>query len=100
MVPENTAVEIRDDREHGKPVAYEDGSVVGCVAYFAMHPEPGASVAVHTVVEPEHEGKGIAGALARAFYAMAAPSRGLCHPPLLVRRQVGPAPFGGSAGGR
>ncbi|MFD6274924.1 GNAT family N-acetyltransferase [Streptomyces sp. NPDC060209] len=68
---ENTAVEIRDDRENGKLVAYEDGSAVGAVAYFVMHPEPGALVAVHTVVEPEHEGKGIAGALAREFYAMA-----------------------------
>lgn len=30
-----------------------------------MDPAPGALVAVHTVVRPEHEGKGIAGALVR-----------------------------------
>ncbi|MFE9725747.1 GNAT family N-acetyltransferase [Streptomyces sp. NPDC005794] len=72
MAPENTAVEIQDDREHGKLVAYEDGTAVGYIAYFAMYPEPGALVAVHTVVEPEHEGKGIGGALVRAFYATAA----------------------------
>ena len=72
MASENTAVEIRDDRENGKLVAYEDGSSVGYIAYFAMYPEPGALVAVHTVVEPEHEGRGIAGALTKTFYAAAA----------------------------
>lgn len=72
MAGANTAVEIRDDREHGKLVAYEDGTVTGVIAYFVMYPEPGALVAVHTVVEPEHQGKGTAGALAREFYAMAA----------------------------
>ncbi|MET9594003.1 GNAT family N-acetyltransferase [Streptomyces sp. NPDC006516] len=72
MAGANTAVEIRDDREHGKLVAYEDGTVTGVIAYFVMYPEPGALVAVHTVVEPEHRGKGMAGALAREFYAMAA----------------------------
>ncbi|MER5550580.1 GNAT family N-acetyltransferase [Streptomyces sp. NPDC002793] len=72
MAPENTAVEIQDDRESGRLVAYEDGAAVGYIAYFAMYPEPGALVAVHTVVEPQHEGRGVAGALARALYAMAA----------------------------
>lgn len=69
---ENAAVEIRDDREHGNLVAYEDGTSAGTIAYFVMDPDPGALVAVHTVVRPEHEGKGIAGALVREFYAMAA----------------------------
>jgi predicted GNAT family acetyltransferase len=72
MAAGNPVVEIRDDRENGKLVAYDDGSAVGSIAYFAMYPEPGALVGVHTVVEPEHAGKGIAGALARGFYAMAA----------------------------
>ncbi|MET8608171.1 GNAT family N-acetyltransferase [Streptomyces rubiginosohelvolus] len=69
---ENAAVEIRDDREHGNLVAYEGGGSAGTIAYFVMDPAPGALVAVHTVVRPEHEGKGIAGALVREFYAMAA----------------------------
>ncbi|MFF5897040.1 GNAT family N-acetyltransferase [Streptomyces argenteolus] len=72
MAGENTAAEIRDDRERCELVAYEDGSVAGVIAYFVMYPEPGALVAVHTVVDPEHRGKGMAGALAREFYAMAA----------------------------
>ncbi|MFD9503042.1 GNAT family N-acetyltransferase [Streptomyces sp. NPDC060035] len=72
MAAGDTAVEIRDDREHGKLVAYVGGSAAGGIAYFVMYPEPGALVAVHTVVEPEHEGKGIAGALALEFYTMAA----------------------------
>ncbi|MFG3409160.1 GNAT family N-acetyltransferase [Streptomyces sp. NPDC048142] len=69
---ENAAVEIRDDREHGKLVAYEDGVPAGTIAYFVMDPAPGALVAVHTVVRSDHEGRGIAGALVREFYAMAA----------------------------
>lgn len=69
---ENTAVEIRDDRDHGSLVAHADGAVAGTVAYFVMEPAPGALVAVHTVVRPEFEGRGIAGALVREFYAMAA----------------------------
>ncbi|MEU8710009.1 GNAT family N-acetyltransferase [Streptomyces sp. NPDC048565] len=72
MAEKNTATEIRDDRESGKLVAYADGSAAGIIGYFAMYPEPGALVAVHTVVQPEHEGKGIAGALARELYALAA----------------------------
>ncbi|MFH9133814.1 GNAT family N-acetyltransferase [Streptomyces sp. NPDC017524] len=69
---EKATVEIRDDREHGSLVAYEDGEPAGTIAYFVMDPAPGALVAVHTVVRPEHEGKGIAGALVQEFYAMAA----------------------------
>lgn len=71
MAAENTSVEIRDDREHGKLVAHEDGAPAGSIAYFVMYPEPGALVAVHTVVGPEYQGRGIAGALAREFYALA-----------------------------
>ncbi|MFI1931503.1 GNAT family N-acetyltransferase [Streptomyces sp. NPDC020330] len=69
---DKAAVEIRDDRENGSLVAYRDGEAAGTIAYFAMDPAPGALVAVHTVVRPEHEGKGIAGALVREFFAMAA----------------------------
>ncbi|MGW8887167.1 GNAT family N-acetyltransferase [Streptomyces sp. NPDC055749] len=68
----NAALDIRDDRDHGNLVAYEGGKAAGAIAYFVMDPAPGALVAVHTVVEAEHEGKGIAGALVREFYTMAA----------------------------
>ncbi len=69
---ENAAVEISDDRERGTLTAYADGKAAGTIAYFVMEPAPGALVAVHTVVRPEHEGKGIAGALVRKFCALAA----------------------------
>ncbi|WP_327112096.1 N-acetyltransferase [Streptomyces sp. NBC_01341] len=72
MAAQHAAVDIRDDRESGKLVAYLDGAAAGVVAYFVMDAGPGALVAVHTVVEPEHEGRGIAGALVREFYSMAA----------------------------
>ncbi|MEU3225517.1 GNAT family N-acetyltransferase [Streptomyces sp. NPDC006976] len=68
---EQTGPEIRDDRAAGKLLAYEDGGVAGTIAYFVMDGEPAALVAVHTVVESGHEGKGLAGALVAEFYAMA-----------------------------
>ncbi|MFD8691729.1 GNAT family N-acetyltransferase [Streptomyces sp. NPDC059651] len=67
-----TAPEIRDDRAAGKLLAYVDGEAAGVIAYFVMDGTPSALVAVHTVVEPGHEGKGIGGSLVKEFYAMAA----------------------------
>ncbi|MET7645455.1 GNAT family N-acetyltransferase [Streptomyces sp. NPDC005426] len=67
-----TAPEIRDDRAAGKLLAYLDGEAAGVIVYFVMQGTPAALVAVHTVVEQGHEGKGIGGALVREFYAMAA----------------------------
>lgn len=67
-MPEAT---IRDDQAKGLLEAYDDGHVTGRIAYFTLDATLAALVAVHTVVEPEHEGKGIAGALVREFYAMA-----------------------------
>lgn len=64
-------IEIRDNRSQGRLEAYEDGVAVGVVAYFVLDADPAALVAVHTVVEKEHEGKGIASALVREFYALA-----------------------------
>ncbi|MEU2432702.1 GNAT family N-acetyltransferase [Streptomyces sp. NPDC007861] len=64
--------EIRDDRGQGRLEAYDDGVLAGHIAYFTMAGDPAALVAVHTVVEPDQEGKGIAGSLVREFYAMAA----------------------------
>ncbi|RYJ29298.1 hypothetical protein CU044_2391 [Streptomyces sp. L-9-10] len=63
---------IRDNRPQGRFEAFEDGEAVGVIAYFPLAATPAALVAVHTVVEEGHEGKGIAGTLVREFYAMAA----------------------------
>ena len=75
--------EIRDDRAAGRLEAVGDGgAVVGRIEYFVLEPteapEPGspdspgrALVPVHTIVEPAHEGRGIAGALARELYGIA-----------------------------
>ncbi|MGX4688364.1 GNAT family N-acetyltransferase [Streptomyces sp. JNUCC 63] len=64
-------VEIRDDRTAGRLEAVGDGEVVGRVEYFVLDRPRPALVPVHTVVEPEHEGRGIAGSLARELYAIA-----------------------------
>ncbi|MFG3281681.1 GNAT family N-acetyltransferase [Streptomyces sp. NPDC048111] len=64
--------EIRDDRARGRLAAFEGGEPVGRVDYFTLDGQPGALVAVHTVVEPGHEGRGIAGSLVRELYALAA----------------------------
>ncbi|MEU3370150.1 GNAT family N-acetyltransferase [Streptomyces sp. NPDC006660] len=63
--------QLRDDRPRGILEAFEDGRVVGRIVYLALDAPKPALVAVHTVVEPAHEGKGIAGALVRELYAMA-----------------------------
>ncbi|MFF8912946.1 GNAT family N-acetyltransferase [Streptomyces sp. NPDC015032] len=64
-------LDIRDDRANGNLLAYENGKATGVIAYFVLEGAPAALVAVHTVVEPGHEGKGIAGSLVQEFYAMA-----------------------------
>lgn len=66
------AVDFRDEREKGLLLALEDGTTVGRIAYFVLAGAPHALVAVHTVVEPGHEGRGIAGGLVRTFYGIAA----------------------------
>ncbi|MFE9401426.1 GNAT family N-acetyltransferase [Streptomyces sp. NPDC006530] len=73
--------EIRDDRAQGLLTASEGDQTAGRIVYFTLDGsggpdapdrEPSALVAVHTVVEPGHEGQGLAGALVREFYALAA----------------------------
>ncbi|MFI9611646.1 GNAT family N-acetyltransferase [Streptomyces sp. NPDC052023] len=64
--------EIRDDRAAGRLEAVGDGEVVGHIEYFVLEAPRRALVPVHTIVEPAHEGKGIAGSLARELYATAA----------------------------
>ncbi|MFB7214085.1 GNAT family N-acetyltransferase [Streptomyces sp. NPDC056255] len=69
---ERVELDICDDRASGNLLAYENGRAAGVVAYFVMDGEPAALVAVHTVVGPGHEGRGIAGALVGELHAMAA----------------------------
>ncbi|MFB7270090.1 GNAT family N-acetyltransferase [Streptomyces sp. NPDC056244] len=66
-------LDIRDNRPEGRLEAYQDGRAVGSIVYLTLDAAevPPALVAVHTVVEQGHEGKGIAGALVRELYAMA-----------------------------
>ncbi|WP_175408279.1 GNAT family N-acetyltransferase [Streptomyces sp. TRM64462] len=66
------ALDIRDDRANGRLDAYEDGRHAGGISYFVLDGPPHALVAVHTVVERSHRGKGVGSILARAFYGMAA----------------------------
>lgn len=65
-------IEIRDDRTAGRLEAVAAGEVVGHIEYFVLAARGRALVPVHTIVEPAHEGKGIAGSLARELYVMAA----------------------------
>jgi predicted GNAT family acetyltransferase len=65
-------IEIRDDRAAGRLEAIGDGEVVGHIEYFVLESPERALVPVHTLVEPAHEGKGIAGSLARELYGIAA----------------------------
>ncbi|MFG3045112.1 GNAT family N-acetyltransferase [Streptomyces sp. NPDC048202] len=64
-------VEIRDDRAAGRLEAVAGGEVVGHIEYFVLESPARALVPVHTIVEPAHEGQGIAGSLARELYALA-----------------------------
>ncbi|GAA3764115.1 GNAT family N-acetyltransferase [Streptomyces tremellae] len=64
--------DISDDRPRGRLTAREDGTEAGAASYFVLDADPPALVAVHTVVDEAHEGKGIAGALVRHLYRMAA----------------------------
>lgn len=65
-------IEIRDDRPAGCLEAVAADEVVGRIEYFVLAARGRALVPVHTIVEPAHEGKGIAGSLARELYLMAA----------------------------
>jgi predicted GNAT family acetyltransferase len=64
--------EIRDDRAAGRLEALQGDEVVGRIEYFVLESPARALVPVHTIVEPAHEGKGIAGSLARELYGIAA----------------------------
>ncbi|MBT2450541.1 N-acetyltransferase [Streptomyces sp. ISL-43] len=71
-MPQVESIAFVDDRKSGRLLAVEDGAVVGFIAYFVLAEAPHALVAVHTVVEPGHEGRGIAGNLVKTFYGIAA----------------------------
>jgi uncharacterized protein len=64
-------IEIRDDRASGRLEALDGDEVVGRIEYFVLASPDRALVPVHTIVEPAHEGKGIAGSLARELYGIA-----------------------------
>ncbi|WP_030315568.1 GNAT family N-acetyltransferase [Streptomyces sp. NRRL B-3229] len=92
-------IEIRDDRQAGRLEAFGSGGdeVVGHIQYFVLESPERALVPVHTIVEPAHEGQGIAGSLAHELYAIAAregvPVAPLC--PYVVKwaeRHPGEAP--------
>ncbi|GFH37949.1 N-acetyltransferase [Streptomyces pacificus] len=74
--------------------------LAGHIAYFTLDFDPAALVAVHTIVEPAYEGRGIGSALVREFFATAAregvPVVPLC--PFAVgwaqrHREEAPAPY-------
>ncbi|WP_369231136.1 GNAT family N-acetyltransferase [Streptomyces sp. R21] len=65
-------IEIRDDRAGGRLEAFAGDELVGHIEYFVLEDPERALVPVHTIVEPAHEGKGIAGSLARELYGIAA----------------------------
>ncbi|MCT9008280.1 GNAT family N-acetyltransferase [Streptomyces rhizosphaerihabitans] len=65
-------IEIRDDRSAGRLEAFAGDQMVGHIEYFVLEAPARALVPVHTIVEPEHEGRGIAGSLARELYVIAA----------------------------
>ncbi|MEZ3177914.1 N-acetyltransferase [Streptomyces pimonensis] len=65
-------IEIRDERAAGRLEAVADGEVVGRIECFLLDTPEHALEPVHTVVGPAHEGRGIAGSLARGPYAVAA----------------------------
>ncbi|MGW7434462.1 GNAT family N-acetyltransferase [Streptomyces sp. NPDC054849] len=69
---QSAPVEFQDERKAGRLLAVEDGVAVGHIAYFVLVEAPHALVAVHTVVEQGHEGRGIAGSLVETFYGIAA----------------------------
>jgi predicted GNAT family acetyltransferase len=73
-------IEIRDDRAAGRLEAVGGGEVVGHIEYFVLESPALALVPVHTIVEPAHEGKGIAGSLARELYAIARREGGVVAP--------------------
>jgi predicted GNAT family acetyltransferase len=60
---ESDQLDIVDDREARRWQAFLDDRVVGYAEYRLSQ---GRVIFTHTVVEPEHEGRGIAGRLARA----------------------------------
>ncbi|WP_200305472.1 GNAT family N-acetyltransferase [Streptomyces adelaidensis] len=64
--------EIRDDRAAGRLEAFAGDGLAGHIQYFVLEAPRRALVPVHTIVEPAHEGKGVAGSLARQSYGIAA----------------------------
>ncbi|WP_326595827.1 GNAT family N-acetyltransferase [Streptomyces sp. NBC_01803] len=84
-------IDISDVRDQGLLVGRLDGEIVGFIQYFVLREPQPALVPVHTVVDPEHTGRGYAGALVRELYRMAA-REGVAVAPLcsyVVKWQAG-----------
>jgi len=76
--------EVRDDREHDRYLLSVDGEVVGTLTYQLR---PGLIDVIHTEVDPDYGGRGLAGILARAVLDDAR-ARGLAvlpHCPYVAR---------------
>lgn len=61
-----------DDNGRTRLRALQDGRQIGKIDYFVLDQPPTARVGVHTEVDPDHQGEGIAGKLATEFYRLAA----------------------------
>ncbi|MFC1403845.1 MULTISPECIES: GNAT family N-acetyltransferase [Streptacidiphilus] len=61
-----------DDNGRTRLRALQDGQQIGKIDYFVLDQPPTARVGVHTEVDPDHQGEGIAGKLAAEFYRRAA----------------------------
>lgn len=61
-----------DDDGRRRLRALQGGQQVGKIDYFVLDQPPTAWVGVHTEVDPDHQGEGIAGQLAAEFYRRAA----------------------------
>ena len=64
-------IEFDDDGRSRLRALLEDLQV-GKIDYFVLEQPPTARVGVHTEVDPDHQGEGIAGKLAAEFYRRAA----------------------------
>ena len=63
----------------GRVSLSEDGEELGYLS-FRLLPKQSIAIAEHTVVDPAHQGKGIAGRLAAAFFEHCREQQLLVHP--------------------
>ncbi|MEU1383457.1 GNAT family N-acetyltransferase [Streptomyces albidoflavus] len=78
---ERPVPELIDDRTAGMLRAVAEDEVIGHIQYLVLETPQAALAPVHTIVDPGHEGHGIASALAAELYATAG-REGLAVAPL------------------